>query len=137
MDSAAVANVIHPDELPSDAEYVPNTSGRHFVGANNAHIEKFGSCATRLTSSHGDVGCNWQLADVSRPLHSVAEVTGPGAGPAKQDVLFNNEVCVVVPPGTVKEILKRVQPIMEYQREGNLYLADLVMSSFHRQGQEA
>ena len=137
MDSAAVANVIHPDELPSDAEYVPNKSGRHFVGANNAHIEKFGSCATRLTSSHGDVGCDWQLADVSRPLHSVAEVTGPGAGPAKQDVLFNNEVCVVVPPGTVKEILKRVQPIMEYQREGNLYLADLVMSSFHRQGQEA
>ena len=47
MDSAAVDNVIHPDELPDDAEYQPNTSGKHFVGANNAHIENFGSCQTK------------------------------------------------------------------------------------------
>ena len=30
MDSAAVDNVIHPDELPGDMEYEPNTSGQHF-----------------------------------------------------------------------------------------------------------
>ncbi len=39
MDSGAVANVLHPKDLPADAEPKPNTSGRHFVGANNSKIE--------------------------------------------------------------------------------------------------
>ena len=74
MDSAAVDHVIHPEELPQSVEHAPNTTGKHFAGANNAHIEKFGSCQTRCTSKHGDVGCDWCLADVTRPLHSVAKV---------------------------------------------------------------
>ena len=98
MDSAAVDNVIHPDELPDDVAYTPNESGKHFVGANNAHIEKFGSCQTQLNANGRRVGCEWQLADVSRALHSVAKVTGPKHEKGKQDVLFDNEVCVVVPP---------------------------------------
>ena len=40
MDSAAVEHVIQPCDLAADVEYVPNTSGRHFIGANDAHIEK-------------------------------------------------------------------------------------------------
>ena len=63
---------------------------------------------------------------------------GPkGVGNAKQDVLFVTDVCVVVPPRIVKEIPKRLKPVMQYEREGNLYVADLEMSSFHRQGQHA
>ena len=135
MDSAAVDNVISPEELPADVEYEPNSTGRHFVGANNAHIEKYGSCDTKLSSGQGDVGCHWQLADVTRPLHSVARVTGPKEGPGKQDVLFDNERCVVVPPGTVKQLMKRLKPVAEYSREGNLYIADMTLSSFRGQGQ--
>ena len=75
------------------------------------------------------------MADVNRALHSVARVTGPTDGPGKQDVLFDNEVCFVVPPGAVKEILKRIKPGMCHQRGGNLYIVELSMTSFQRQGQ--
>ncbi len=137
VDSGAVRNVIHPKELPADAEPVPNTSGSHFVGANHARIERYGSCKTRLDGPHGPVGCDWELADVARPLHSVSCITGEPEGPGDQDVLFNNRRCVVVPPGVVERILREVTPVMEYKREGNLYLAELTMSAFARPGQEA
>jgi hypothetical protein len=137
VDSGAVKNVIHPKELPLDAEPQPNTSGSHFVGANHARIERYGSCKTRLDGPHGSVGCDWELADVSRPLHSVSCIAGPVEGPGLQDVLFNNKRCVVVPPGVVDRILREVTPVMEYKREGNLYLAELTMSAFARHGQEA
>ncbi len=138
MDSGSVDNVIHPQELPCDAEPVANTNGKHFVGANNSRIQRFGQCDTVLESEHGSVGCGWQLADVTRPLHSVSKVTGPMDHPTgKQDVLFTNKKCVVVPPGVVEEILKRVRPVAEYPREGNLYIGEFTMSAFGRQSQEA
>ena len=133
MDSGSVDNVIHPRELPADAAPEPNETDSHFVGANNSRIEKFGTCTTCLESDCGQVGCDWQLADVTRPLHSVSKVAGPKEGPGKQDVLFSNKVCVVVPPGIVAEILKRVKPVAEYEREGNLYLGKFEMSAFRRQ----
>ena len=135
MDSGAVDHVIHPRELPDDAIIVPNTSGKHFRGANDSVIEKYGSCDTILEGSEGKVGCSFQLANVSRSLHSVSKVCGPAGGikNAKQDVLFNNDLCVVVPPGIVAEILKRVTPVAKYDREGNLYVGDMTMSSFRRQ----
>jgi hypothetical protein len=135
MDSGSVANVLHPSDLPAGAEPAPNTTGRHFAGAGGGRIERFGTCETLLEGEHGAVTCKWQLADVTRPLHSVGQVTGPVDGPGKTDVLFNNERCVVVPPGIVAEILKKVKPIAEYKREGNLYVADMTMSGFTRQGQ--
>ncbi len=136
MDSAAVDNVVHPRDLPGDAEPTPNRTGRHFVGAQGGHIEKYGSVDTKLETDLGAIGCHWQLADVTRPLHSVAKVTGPEDHPTgKQDVLFTNKKCVVVPPGVVEKILQTVQPVVEYARTGNLYIADMEMSSFPRQGQ--
>ena len=136
MDSGSVDNVIHPRELPCDADPTPNSTGSHFVGANNSKIEKFGTCDTRLESDRGQVGCQWQLADVTRPLHSVSRVAGPKGGPGKQDVLFNNDLAVVVPPGVVNEILKRIKPVAVYEREGNLYVGKFEMSAFGRQSQE-
>ena len=67
----------------------------------------------------------------------MSTVCGPAGPVGKQDVLFNNNVCVVVPPGIVDAILKLVTPVCEYQRNGNLYTASMTMSSFHRQGQKA
>ncbi len=134
VDSGAVANVLHPRDLPSDAEPVPLETDKHFVGAGGGNIERYGTCATRLEGEHGEIGCNWQLADVTRPLHSVSTIAGPYDGPGKQDILFNNKRCVVVPAGTVDKILKSVAAVFEYHREGNLYTAEVAMSAFGRQG---
>ena len=137
MDSGAVANVVHPAELPDGVEVVPNETDTHFTGAGGGRIKRFGSCVTKLSSEHGDVGCGWQLADVTRPLHSVSTVCGPQDHPTgKQDVLFNNKKCVVVPPGIVEEILRRVRPVAQYDRSGNLYVGEMTMSPFRRQEQE-
>ena len=139
MDSGSCDHVIDPDDLPQDCVVVPNTTGHHFRGANNSVIENFGDVETILESELGAISCNWKGAAVSRPLHSVSKVCGPAGGlkNSKQDVLFNNDICVVVPPGIVAEILKRVTPVAQYAREGNLYVGDMVLSSFHRQGPQA
>ena len=75
------------------------------------------------------------MADVTRPLNSVSETRGPADGKGKQDVLFTNKECFVVQPGVVDEIMKRTKSVVEYDRSGGLYLADIEMSSFSRQGQ--
>ena len=137
MDSGSVANVTHPITIPEGADVTPNTSGDNFVGAGGETIAKHGSCLTMMTGQHGQVGCRWQVADVTRPLNSVSQVTGPREGPGEHDVLFNNQTCVVVPPGVVKEVLRQIRPLAEYPRDGNLYVAEMTMSSFTRQGQEA
>ena len=139
IDSGAVANVIHPRELPDDAEPEPNEAGTHFSGAGGGRITKYGFCKTVLEQNGERVGCNWSLADVTRPLHAVSQVTGPVDEPGRQDVLFTNKRCVIVPPGVVDKIMREynIKPVLEYQREGNLYLAEMEMSSFRRQGMDA
>ncbi len=92
---------------------------------------------TELEGEHGSIGCDWDLADVSRALHSVSKVAGPYEGPGKQDIVFNNKRCVVVPPGVLGAIMKHVKAVAEYKREGNLYVAEMTMSSFQRQGPKA
>ena len=138
MDSGATANVAHPNQLPGNVVIVPNETGFHFKGANNSKIIKFGECDTILTDveSGDQVGCHWNAADVSRPLHSTAIVTGPIEHPTgKQDVLFNNKTCVVVPPGVVNAILRFIKPVARYPRTGNLYIGKVTASSFPRPGQ--
>ena len=92
---------------------------------------------TGCEGEHGTVGCDWDLADVNRALHSVSRICGPQGQPGKQDVLFNNERCVVVPPGVVEAVMNHVQAVAGYKREGNLYLAEMTLSPFQRQGQGA
>ena len=50
MGSAAVDDVIGPEGLPQDAQIVLNNTGKHFRGASNAHIEKYGQAPTVLES---------------------------------------------------------------------------------------
>ena len=136
IDSAAVDNVIHPDDLPECIEYIPNTTdSNHFVGANNSKIENFGTCRTRLIAPGMDVGCDWTMADVTRALHSVAQVAGPkGEGNGKQDILFDNDNCFVVQPGVVKRIMQIIKAVAEYERDGNLYTREMEVTGFPRQG---
>ena len=135
MDSGSVASVINPEHLPAGVNIKPNTSGRHFTGAGvGSTIKKHGSCITACKGKVGvPFGCKWQAADVARPLQSVSDTCGPCDGPGVHDVLFNNRKCYVVPPGLVNEIMTRVKPVVEYDRVGGLYLADLTLSSFGRQ----
>ena len=55
-------------------------------------------------------------------------------------MLFNNERCAAVAPGTVEKIMQKITPVAEYKRHGGLYLADVVMGplpmGFHREGRE-
>jgi len=72
---------------------------------------------------------------VTRALHSVSKIAGPEDHPTGyQDVLFNNRRCCVVPPGIVDLIMSKVKAVAEYKRSGGLYLADITLSSFARQG---
>ena len=89
-----------------------------------------------MSSRNGRVGCNWQMAAVSRALHSVGVVAGPKGGPsmAKQDILFNNDKCYVVAPGVVRKLMETLTAVAEYDREGNLYVGEMTLESFRRQG---
>ncbi len=118
---------------------VPNTSGKHFKGANGSVIENYGDVETILGSDLGAISCECTAANVPRPLHSISRIAGPPVGikDSKQDILFTNDVCVVVPPGIVAEILKRVTPVAAHAIEDNLYVGDLILSSVHRQSQKA
>ena len=136
MDSGSCRNVTHPKTLPAGVKVTPNTSGKHFSGAGGEVIEKFGECITNIESAHGTVGCRWNVADVTRPLHSVSQIAGPYDGDGDHDILFNNKRCVVVPPGVVEAVMKHVDTVAEYHRDGNLYLSDFTMSDFVRQGLE-
>ncbi len=134
-DTGAVDTVVRPGDLPGSVHVTPNSTGRHFVGASNEHIENYGLCDTVLQSDHGQVACEWKVADVSRALHSISKVAGPAEGPGDHDVLFNNRVGVVVPPGIVDLVFNYVKPLMQYDREGGLYVAEVTMSGFARPGQ--
>ena len=116
-DTGAVDNVVRPGDLPGNVHITPNSTGRHFVGASNEHIENYGSCDTVLQSDHGQVACEWKVAGVSRALHSISKMAGPAEGPGDHDILFNNRVGVVVHPGIVDLVLNYVKPLMQYDRE--------------------
>ncbi len=135
VDSGAVENVIGQEDLPGSVHVASNTTGRHFVGASNEHIENYGSCDTVLASEHGEVSCEWKVADVSRPLHSISKMTGPADGPGTHDVLFTNRRAVVVPPGIVDKIMMHIKPLVQYDRQGGLYVAEMTLSGFTRPGQ--
>ena len=115
----------------------PNDRDRHFVGANNSRIENYGTCVTTAQGANGaKVETGWTMAEVSRPLHSVSKICGP-IEESKQDVLFNNRKCVVVPPGVVDRVLQHIAPLMQYDRQGGLYTAELELQGFTRPGVNA
>ena len=74
---------------------------------------------------------------MSRPLHSVSQITGPIDGDGNHDASFNNKVCVVVPPGVVDAIIRQIEPIAQYRRAGGLYIANCTLSDFIGQGPKA
>ena len=138
IDSGSVVHVANPDHLPAHAEVVPNSTGRHFNGANASHIENYGTCLTSMQDKTTGtlVDCDWSVAEVVKPLHAVCKITGTTAAP-KHDVLFTAGRAVVVPHGHVESILRNVKLLMQYDRQGDLFVAKLTVSGFTRQGAKA
>ena len=50
--------------------------------------------------------------------------------------MFDNDNCFVVPPGIVKRNMKVVKAVAAYERDGNIYTAEMEVSRFPRQGAE-
>ena len=135
MDSGSCANAAHPDGMPKGAVIEPNIGDKHFPGAGGDRIRKYGTCRTKCVGAAGEFATDWSVAEVTRALRSVSRVTGPEEhATGHHDVLFNNKRCCVVPPGIAELIMTKVKAIAEYKRSGGLYLADIKMSSFARQG---
>ena len=67
--------------------------------------------------------------EVVRLLHAVSKITGTVEAP-KHDVLFTAGRAVVVPHGVVKNLLKKEKPLIQYDREGGLFVAKKTVSTF-------
>ena len=132
MDSGACRHVAHPRTMPVGAKVTPHSSGTYFSGAGGETIERFGDATIlRTLKNSAQVVNKWNLADVVRPLHSVAEIAGPADHhKGNYDVLFNSRRCVVVEAGVVEHIMQHLQAVSEYSRQGNLYTAETVLSPF-------
>ena len=106
-DTGAVDHVIPIGALPRGC--VPDgIVERHFLGANDAHIEAYGGCDTLISTCEAPMVCKYQVADVARTLRFVSRTTGPADGPGRYDVLFNNRLGVVVPACIVYKILENI-----------------------------
>ena len=138
IDSGSCANVAHPDDLPPDCILVPKAAHeKDFNGAGGDRIKRYGKVKAVMTGKEGSFMTDWNAAEVTRALHSVSTICGPEDHPVGlHDVLFNNTDCFVVPPGVVRAIMTRLKAIVNYKREGGLYLASLTVSSFTRPGQQ-
>jgi len=133
VDSGATDNVIPLDDLPEGVE-LQGPPGPPFSDAQGGAIQKFGKCVTLLENAQTKVGVAWTACAVTRPLQSVSKTTGPEDGPGVQDVMFNNKIGVVMPPGLLNLLLKHIKPVASYPRRGGLYVGDFEVSSFQRQG---
>ena len=134
LDSGASDNVIGPDDLPEGVEPT-GPVGNPFSNASGGDIKKHGKCDMLMENEDTKVGCRWNVCDVIRPLQSVSKTTGPADGPGEQDILFNNRFGVIMPPEILDMVLKHIKPVATHPRRGGLYVCDLELSSFLRQGQ--
>ena len=140
MDSGAAASVIHPKDMPQDAEVECEECGGYYTNASGGNIKRYGTSKTIMKSAHGqECTTDWNLAAVSRALHPVSSTCGPKDHEyGHADVLFHNKIGVVVPPGVVKMILETIEPIMAHERDnGGLYTADVQLSSSPRLGAQS
>ncbi len=143
IDSGAVAHVAGPNHLPGNTPVEQPEDGklRNFVAANGGKIKNFGEADVAMVQDSGQDICNtFQVADVSRPLHSVGVITD-----TKKEVLFTSAGAVVVPDRALSKFLGTIKAIAKYPRKGGLYVAKMraknpkpkpaTASGFGRQGQ--
>ena len=120
-DSGAVDHVTNPGSLPGSVEVTKSAKTRNFVAANNEPINNHGEAITNLEQESGQEVQNiFQVADVSRPLHSVSKICD-----AKHEMLFTADGATVVPAGALSRFLGSVRRVANYPRRGGLYVAKM------------
>ena len=145
QDSGCVCHVCCPEQLPASAIVQKPANGqmRRLVAANNTPIENYGNTQVVMQQDDGtELGGSFQVADVSRPLHSTSQTCDSKSRrcPDGHEVLFTQKTCIVVPAGALSRFLKHCRRVAEYPRKGGLYVAKMKLktpkpeSSFTRQG---
>ena len=145
QDSGCVCHVCCPEQLPASAIVQKPANGqmRRLVAANNTPIENYGITQVVMEQENGtELGGSFQVADVSRPLHSTSQICDSKSRrcPDGHEVLFTQTTSIVVPAGALSRFLKHCRTIAEYPRKGGLYVAKMKLktpkpeSSFTRQG---
>ena len=122
LDSGAGEHVVNADDV-STLTVKPSAGSqnkRHFVAANGQRIPNMGEVAMRLKGNNGNVNSTFQVAPVTRPLHSVSKMCDTGC-----EVRFNKERGLVVKDGKV---------IATYPRMGGLYVAEFEASDRDNDG---
>jgi len=112
LDSGAGEHVANADDVAA-MTVRPSTgskNNRHFVAANGQRIPNQGEVTMRLKGSSGDVTSTFQVAPVTRPLHSVSRMCDMDC-----EVKFTKKEGVVTKNGKV---------IARYPRVGGLYVAE-------------
>ncbi len=103
---------------------------RNFVAANNEPIVNHGEAVVVLQQESGaEVLNTFQVADVSRPLHSISKICDEGF-----EVRFTKTHATIITP--------QGREICRFERKGGLYVAQLHLKNpdfehFARRGQDA
>ena len=143
LDSGAVAHTAGPKDLPGNTPVVQPEDGklRNFVAANNTKIKNYGKAELTMVQDGGpDINNVFQVADVSRPLHSAGTICD-----TDKEILFTKGEAVVVPEGALSRFLGSIRQLAKYPRKGGLYVARMraknprpkaaTAAGFGRQGQ--
>ncbi len=129
-DTGAVCHVTPPKDLPRSVsvEAPPPGKVRNFVAANNTPIKNHGTAKVLLEQEDGtEIDSSFQVADVSRPLHSVSTIcdAASGACPDGHEMLFTKGMGYVVPEGALSKFLGSIRTVARYPRRGGLYVAKM------------
>ena len=123
MDSGCVRHTTPPGSFPKKVKVVPPPPGtKDFVGAGGDSIKRHGKVELVMEpieqDADGCIGQVMEVADVTRPLHSLSQVAD-----TDKELLFTKHECVVVPAGALSRFLKGVKVFSRYKRQGGLYTA--------------
>ena len=120
-DTGAVDHVTPPSSLPGSVVVRRCPRTRNFVAANNEPIVNHGEAVVLLQQESGaEVLITTQVADVSRPLHSISKICDE-----EHEMLFTKTGGTVVPAGALSRYLHLVKNLAKYPRRGGLYVAKM------------
>ncbi len=118
-DTGAVDHVTPAKSLPGSVVVRRSSKTRNFVAANNEPIVNHGEAVVLLQQEDGaEVLITTQVADVSRPLHSISKICDE-----EHEMLFTKTGGTVVPAGALSRYLHLVKNVAKYPRRGGLYVA--------------
>jgi len=120
MDSGAITHIGPREAMPRGAELKPDENGvtRNFVAANGIEITNHGKTIVEMETPEGQaITCPFQVADVTRPLHSTGQICD-----ASKEILHTARGAVVVPAGALSRHLRGTKIIAKYPRRNGLYM---------------